>query len=181
MQKNPSHTVPTLCDEGQYIWEGAAICTYLIGKYGPPDCSLYPKDLLTRARIDQRLYYNAAILFPCLKAGSIAVFYKNVTEVPDSLITDAHAAIDQLEKYLESGDFLVGNSLTLADLAVSTTITNLRVWAPFADTKYPRIEKWLKRVEHKFPAYTELNTAFIAPFAKFFNARLAYNKRNQTL
>lgn len=67
---NPQHTVPTLDDDGFYIWDSHAISTYLVGKYGKDD-SLYPRDLHKRAIIDQRLHFDSGILFPRL--GAIVV------------------------------------------------------------------------------------------------------------
>lgn len=48
------------------IWDSHAICTYLVSKYGKDD-SLYPKDLLVRAKVDQRLHFDTGILFPSLR------------------------------------------------------------------------------------------------------------------
>lgn len=177
MQKNPSHTVPTLADGGHHIWEGAAICTYLIGKYGPKESSLYPTDLLTRARIDQRLYYNAAILFPALRAGSYAVYFQNLPEIPAQVHEAAYGALDHLERYLVDDEFLVGNSLTLADLTVAPTVTNLQIWLPIDATKYTRILAWLDRVRVAFPEFEQLNQPFLDELAIVHSAKLAANQK----
>ncbi|KAF4531265.1 hypothetical protein B566_EDAN019338 [Ephemera danica] len=60
---NPQHTVPTLDDNGFYIWDSHAINAYLVTKYGKND-SLYPRDPQKRAIIDQRLHFDSGILFP---------------------------------------------------------------------------------------------------------------------
>ena len=65
-QLNPQHTIPTLDDNGAVIWDSHAICTYLVSKYGKDD-SLYPKDLLVRAKVDQRLHFDTGILFARLR------------------------------------------------------------------------------------------------------------------
>lgn len=66
MKLNPEHTFPTLNDYGVYIWNSHVIVTYLVGKYGKDD-SLYPKDLVLRAKIDERLHFDNGMLFTRLR------------------------------------------------------------------------------------------------------------------
>lgn len=77
---NPQHTVPTLDDDGFYIWDSHAISAYLIGKYAKDD-SLYPKDLQKRAVIDQRLHFDSGILFPRLGAIVVSYYGHNIKKV----------------------------------------------------------------------------------------------------
>ena len=48
------------------------ICTYLVEKYASDD-SLYPKDLKSRTLVDQRLYFDAATLFPRIRGICVSV------------------------------------------------------------------------------------------------------------
>lgn len=177
LQMNPQHTIPTLDDGGEYLWESAAICTYLIDKYGPTDgCALYPHDRLRRARIDQRLYFNAGILFPLLRASSIAVFLNGHAALERSLLDAVKGAMGHLVQFLEGGRFLVGDELTLADLAVAATLTNLLEWAePLEAEQQQRLEAWLKRVADALPYFGELNTKHVAAYGEIFRQRLAQN------
>lgn len=63
---NPQHTIPTLDDNGSIIWDSHAISTYLVEKYAKND-KLYPKDLVQRAQIDQRLHFDSGFLFARLR------------------------------------------------------------------------------------------------------------------
>ena len=56
-QMNPQHTIPCMKDGDFCLNESRAIATYLITKYGKDD-KLYPKDVVTRAIVDQRLYFD---------------------------------------------------------------------------------------------------------------------------
>ena len=67
---NPQHTVPTLKDGDFIMNESRAAATYLIGKYGKDD-KLYPKDLKTRAMVDQRLYFDMGTFYKAF--GDIVV------------------------------------------------------------------------------------------------------------
>ncbi|KAL3275755.1 hypothetical protein HHI36_020500 [Cryptolaemus montrouzieri] len=60
LKLNPTHTVPTLDDNGQIIWDSHAILIYLMDKYAKND-SMYPKDLVKRAIVNQFLFSDASI------------------------------------------------------------------------------------------------------------------------
>jgi hypothetical protein len=44
------------------------MATYLCNKYAKEGCKLYPKDAETRAKIDDRLYYEATSFYPAFGA-----------------------------------------------------------------------------------------------------------------
>ncbi|KAJ8954081.1 hypothetical protein NQ318_004386 [Aromia moschata] len=80
LKLNPIHTIPTLEDGEFVVWDSHVINAYLTQKYGKND-SLYPKDLLKRAVVDQRMYFDCGVLFvrlrsavlPVLKQGAKAI------------------------------------------------------------------------------------------------------------
>lgn len=62
LKLNPSHTIPVLDDNGVIISDSHAINSYLADKYGKND-SLYPKDLVARSRVNEKLYFDTGFLF----------------------------------------------------------------------------------------------------------------------
>ena len=59
---NPQHNIPCVKD-GDFIGnESRAVAAYLASKYGKDD-SLYPKNLETRCRVDQRLYFDMGTFY----------------------------------------------------------------------------------------------------------------------
>jgi glutathione S-transferase len=62
LKLNPLHQVPVLVDGDFVLTEGRAILGYLMNKYSPGN-SMYPTDPQKRAKIDQRLYYDATVVF----------------------------------------------------------------------------------------------------------------------
>ena len=59
---NPQHNIPTIDDDGFYMNESRAICAYIVNQYGKDD-KLYPKDPKTRARVDQRMYFDMGVFY----------------------------------------------------------------------------------------------------------------------
>lgn len=70
---NPLHQVPVLVDDNFVLHESRAIMTYLVNKY-MPGSSLYPLNPQQRALIDQRLYYDATVVFE-RNAAAIVIVY----------------------------------------------------------------------------------------------------------
>lgn len=73
---NPLHQVPVLVDGDFILTESRAIMGYLVGKYNAGS-SLYPADALKRAVIDQRLYYDATVVF---EAGAQIIVSESKTK-----------------------------------------------------------------------------------------------------
>lgn len=173
---NPQHTVPTLDDNGNYLSDSHAIATYLIGKYGKSDDHpLYPKDIYTRARIDQRLHFESGILFRSLINVIRSIFYGHAIEISKSQLADIYAAFDTLETFLATDTFMVGDRLTVADLSIIVTFTQLTTLVELDLNKYPKTVMWEKRLE-KLPYYNETNIAHLVEFVELYENRIAVNR-----
>lgn len=59
---NPQQTIPVLDDGGVVITASHAIMIYLVCKFGSDD-SLYPTDLVQRARVHTALHLEAGVIF----------------------------------------------------------------------------------------------------------------------
>lgn len=62
LKLNPLHKVPVLVDGSFVLTESRAILAYLVNKFAPGS-DLYPSDPQARAVVDQRLYYDATVVF----------------------------------------------------------------------------------------------------------------------
>lgn len=70
LKLSPVHQVPVLVDDDFVLCESRAIMTYLVNSK-KPESDLYPKEPRRRALIDQRLYYDATVVFE--RNGSVIV------------------------------------------------------------------------------------------------------------
>lgn len=173
---NSEHTVPTLDDKGSVIWDSHAICAYLVDKYAVND-SLYPKDLVLRAKCNQRLFFDAAILFQRMRAASYSVFKDRCSEISQDKIDAMYAAYDLLEAILID-DFLVGNSLTIADVCAMGSVTSMNLlYAPISPSKYPKISAWLERLK-KQPFYVDVeqNGKYVVDYKQLVDQLKEANK-----
>lgn len=173
LKLNPQHTVPTLVDDDVAIWDSHAICAYLIDKYAP-DSALYPNDLVTRAKINQRLYFDSGVLFAALKLAQFPVFTKGQWIVSPTVIDSLYAALDFLELFLEGNDYLIGDTVTLADLCCATSVISAEAILSLDNDKYPKIIAWLNRL-NQFSFVKDVN----AESASGFRALIEKNAQAQ--
>lgn len=62
LKLNPLHKVPVLVDGDFVLTESRAILAYLLNKFNSGS-DLYPSDPKARGLVDQRLYYDATVVF----------------------------------------------------------------------------------------------------------------------
>lgn len=172
---NPQHTVPTLSDNGNFLWDSHAISTYLIRKYGGEDHPLYPTDIYTRARIDQRLYFDASTLFAALREIFYPIYFEGAYDVSAKAIKTTNDAYAFMETFLNDDPYLVGQYITAADYSAITSVTQLSSAVPIDAEKYPKLSDWIKRFDD-MPKFNELNTLPLLEYVKVIDDFRAKNK-----
>lgn len=73
LKLNPLNQVPVLVDGDIVLTESRAIMAYLVNTR-KPGSELYPSDPKVKALVDQRLYYDATVVFKAL--ADIAVSFR---------------------------------------------------------------------------------------------------------
>ncbi|XP_014213707.1 uncharacterized protein LOC106643189 [Copidosoma floridanum] len=154
IKMNPQHTVPTMNDNGFYLWESRAICTYLCDKYAKND-SLYPKDPKQRAVINQRLYFDMGTMYQSFADYYYPQVFGGAPADKDKL-EKCNEALGYLENFLEGQNYVAGNSLTVADLVLTSSVSNFTI-VDFDMSKFKNVTKWLARMEKEAPKYEETN------------------------
>jgi glutathione S-transferase len=173
-------TLPTLEDNGEIIWDSHAINKYLVLKYGKDD-RLYPDDLLLRARIDQRMFFDASYLFPRGFQIMVPVIFMGSSKFTDEQKDQILMGYTLLEQFLESGTYLVGDKMTLADLSCCPLMESSRRILAIDEDKFPKLCAWLKRLADELPYYQELCVAGAEYHADLFNKALERNKSSSSV
>ncbi|XP_017025013.1 glutathione S-transferase 1 [Drosophila kikkawai] len=174
VKKNPQHTVPLLDDNGALIWDSHAIVCYLVDKYAKSD-ELYPRDLLKRSQVNQRLYFDASVLFMALRNVSVPYFYHQVSLVPKEKVDNIKDGYAHLERFLGDNPYLTGSSLTLADLCCGATASALEAILELDSEKYPKVRAWLNRLT-QLPHYEEDSLRGLNKYIAALRPRLVLEK-----
>lgn len=161
---NPQHTIPTLVDGDFAIWESRAIMTYLAEKYGKND-SLYPKCPKARAVVNQRLYFDMGTLYQSFAQYYYPQLFAKEPADPEKF-KKIEDAFEFLNTFLEGHTYVAGDNLTLADLAILSSVSTFDV-AGFDFSKYSNVAKWYANAKNVVPGWEE-NWQGCQEFKKFF-------------
>ncbi|XP_053672087.1 uncharacterized protein LOC128722449 [Anopheles nili] len=164
LKMNPQHTIPVIDDDGVIIRDSHAIIIYLVLKYGK-DHGLYPDDPVTRARINAALHFDSGVLFSRLRFYFEPILYEGSSAMPQEKIEYMQKGYELLNDALLE-DYIVGNTLTLADVSCIATVATMEEFFPMERSKYPKLVAWIDRVSRNFPQYDQLNQAGAVEFAE---------------
>lgn len=152
---NPNFKIPALQDGDFTLWESNAIMQYLAD-----GTSLYPDDPQTRADISRWQFWTSFTFGPTTAALIFERAFKESMGMgkPDPALIAAESQklatfSTILNLHLEGREYLVGDSLTIADFAVCAEMSfNAIGQLDFSD--YPNIIAWEARL-NALPAWQE--------------------------
>jgi glutathione S-transferase len=167
---SPFRKIPGFSDGDFAISDSSAIIHYLEAKY--PEPVLIPAEPRARARVIWFDEFADTILCAC---GAKMFFNRIVAPRFLGREGDLAAAdlaekdelppiLDYLERTIPDGGWLVGDGLTLADIAVATGFANLRHLGINIDAKrYPRVAEFADRMlaRPSFAGWVEREAAFL--------------------
>merc|ERR1719219_755960 len=172
LKMNPQHTVPTMDENGFYLWESRAICAYLADSYGKDD-SLYPKDPKARALVDQRLYFDLGTLYKNFFVSFASVIFKGAKTISEENKTNIHDSLTLLDGFISAGGgYVAGDHITIADHSIAATISSMAE-VGVNISKYSHVEAWYKRVQKEMPGYAEVNQPGAAMFGNMIKSKMA--------
>ena len=143
---NPALRVPTLVlGDGRPLAESGAILWY----FGD-GTRFVPDDAYQRAQLLQWMFFEQYDIEPAIAVVRFWISYSGrpdhlSKERRDELTKAGNRALAALERHLESKRFLVGDGLTLADIAVYG-YTHVAGEGGFDLEPYPAVRAWLDRV-----------------------------------
>jgi glutathione S-transferase len=154
---NPARRVPTVVlDDGRPLAESNAILCY----FGE-GTRFVPEDAYDRAQVLQWLFWEQYEHEPALAVARFLKTYSGRPELyeqrREELAKRGERALETMNDHLESRKWLVGDSYTLADLALYA-YTHVADEGGFSLEPYPAIRGWLERVAAE-PGHVEMLNA----------------------
>ena len=144
---SPNGLVPAIDDDGTVVWQSNTIVRYIAAKYGMG--GLCPADPAERAQADawmdwqttdvwreQRLVFLGLVRTPPEQ--------RNMDQI-NAALNGTHANMGILDNQLQGRDFIMGDTLTIADIAVGVTVQRYyamdieRPSLPNAEAYYARL------------------------------------------
>ena len=141
---NPAGQVPVVVlDDGRPLSQSNAILLHLA-----EGSALIPADAYDRARMLEWMFWEQYSHEPYVAVARFQVTYqgKPVAELEPRLVERGQAALQRLEDGLAASAYLVGERLSLADVAL-VAYTRMAGDGGFELAGYPRVVAWIARVE----------------------------------
>ena len=141
---NPAGQVPlVILDDGRPLAQSNAIILHLA-----EGSALIPPDAYDRARMLEWMFWEQYSHEPYVAVARFQVRYagKPVSELEPRLVERGKGALQRLEDGLALSTFLVGDAVSLADVAL-VAYTRVAHEGGFDLGDYPAVAAWVKRVE----------------------------------
>lgn len=143
---NPAGQVPAaILPDGRALAQSNAIMLYLAETRGS---DLIPRDSYQRAKMYEWLFWEQYNHEPSIavRRAQIQFLGKKESELDPALLEKGKACLARMELQLKETAFLVGQSVTLADVAL-VAYTRWAHEGGFDLDDYPRVKGWVSRVE----------------------------------
>jgi glutathione S-transferase len=151
LELNPNHRVPVLEDDGFVLWESHAIMQYLADK--TPRQTVYPAETRARADVNRWLFWCGQHFSPAIGIlnwehvikGVLGLGAADAAEVRrgEQLAREFGGILDA---HLAGRDWISGDGLSLADIAIATPLA-ASVPAKLPLTDLGNLQRWFARVQ----------------------------------
>ncbi|HEY3890235.1 MAG TPA: glutathione S-transferase family protein [Caulobacteraceae bacterium] len=145
---NPAGQVPTIVlADGRPLAQSNAILLHLA-----EGSDLIPAESYQRAKMLEWLFWEQYSHEPTIAVARFRMKYlgRPRSELDPKLIARAEAALGLMDRALAERNFLVGDELTLADIAL-VAYTRFAADGGFVLADYPAVDSWVRRVERALP------------------------------
>ena len=144
LKLNGAGEVPTVVlDDGQPLAQSNAIIRYLAR-----GSALIPSDAYPQAKMDEWLFWEQYSHEPYIAVCRFQMLYlgKPESDLDPDKVKRGHAALARMEQHLSGSPFLVGNTLTLADVAL-LAYTRVAHEGGFDLRDYSSVRRWVGEAE----------------------------------
>jgi glutathione S-transferase len=172
LKLNPHGLTPVLQDGDTTLWESSAINIYLADKVGSP---LLGKDAKERYQVLQWMFWSGeqwrvfgVFLFD-ERVGARAMGQAENPSIVNLALKNIRAAASVLDAHLANRQFIVGDTLTLADIDIAAVFSQVsRTKAPLAE--YPNLWAWQQRLLDTVPEWAQTKVDLDHRLDTFLNA-----------
>ena len=153
LKLNPAGQMPVVVlDDGRTLAQSNAILRYLA--FGS---RFIPTDRYQAAKVDEWLFWEQYSHEPTVAVARAKVVYDGVApaDLDPALVARANKALDLMEAALSKSPFLVGETMSIADIAL-LAYTRQAPEAGFDVSGRPALLRWITACEHELglPAFT---------------------------
>jgi glutathione S-transferase len=151
LAKNPNGKVPTLEDDGFFLWESNAILCYLAAK--KPESGLLPADARGMAQVQQWLQWHATTFSSSttevmMETVYAKLFGRSKDEAKYAAgMEKVRRDLGVLEKTLADKEFVCGK-LSIADFSLVSSLL-LRTPMGVDLEAFPNVKAWVARMESR--------------------------------
>lgn len=157
---NPNGVIPTVEIDGTVLWESAAIVRCLAAMHG--DETFWPRDPLTRARLDKWAEWGRATLAPRMQPFFLQLIFARPENRNQAVIDAARpplkAALGILDAHL-AGSQWIGEDFSFADILPGVLMYRAHELG-LAGDDHPNVSRWYRDLAAR-PAYA---THAMVPF-----------------
>ena len=147
-ERNPAHPlgmVPAMRVDGEPMFESGAMCMWLADQ-APAQALAPPHDDAQRRPYEQWMFFGPATLeppaFELLLHTRILPEEQRVPAIVPFAEQSYRRVLDMLVKHFQQHDYLLGNTISCADILVGHTLT----WLPELIAPYPPLLAYTERL-----------------------------------
>lgn len=111
-----------------------------------------------------------------MRSCNVRIFFGKGFDFTEQQVNDNHEAYGFVETFLATDPYLVGDRLTVADLACVTSVLQLDLITPIEAERYPKLRAWLQRLA-ELPYFADVNEKSLKEFAGLFKLVMEANRK----
>ena len=150
---NPHGRIPVIRDDDATVWESHTILRYLAARHGHG--SFWSDDPAARARVEGWMDWSQTVLQPDFLIGVFWGFFRTPPErrnwpAINAALARCEVDFRKLDRLLEGRPFLLGETLSLADITAGTSLYRyyeLEIERP----SLPQVERWYRTLQQRAP------------------------------
>ncbi|CAD6232986.1 GSCOCT00007082001.2-RA-CDS [Cotesia congregata] len=157
LKLNPQTNIPTMVDDGFSLWE----------RINTEKMTLCTRKTPKHELVDQRLYFDFGTWSEAFTDYFYPILFCGAPR-DQSKYDKIAVGFDLLERFLEGQNYVAGSQLTIADLALIVTVSNLEV-IKYDFSRYKNVNRWATRIKAEAISFEECNGEGLKAFQELID------------